>query len=123
MERRIYFIVGDCLSSTVLAAIGTLAAYQLPTSWPMPIEMGVGMVVGMMATMVVMPLFLFLFGAMEIMVPAMLGSMMSSMVPSMMPLMRGDLPMLLELGAGCGFTAWLFTYLVDGVLHGERRHG
>ncbi|MBF0263405.1 MAG: hypothetical protein HQL97_16390 [Magnetococcales bacterium] len=112
-RSRLYFLLGDLLACGVLSALATWAAWLLPSTWPMSVEMVVGMGVGMVAAMLAMPPFLALFGALEVMIPVMLGSMASSMLPSMVPRLRDDLGMLLAWGAGCGLAAWGVTWLAD----------
>lgn len=86
MENRLYYLVGDALSSALVSVICAIAcALFFSSAWPMPVLMIVSMVVGMvLATVLDIACgLLYFFGAMEIMVPTMFAGMFAGMYGAM----------------------------------------
>ena len=124
MDPRIYFIVGDVISNTLVSAlVGMLCALTVGTGWPMFTAMVLCMV-GEMAVALVMffPLSIF-FGAMEIMVSTMFSGMLTGMVVgmwcAMMPL---GLWVGILLGAVCGLLSLMLIWFINNRLRGVRRY-
>ncbi len=84
MDNRLYFVLGDILSTIVIAAlIGALSVVIVDTGWNMWLAMILMMVIGMALALPGAFLFGYWFGAMEIMVPVMQAGMWSGMVVGM----------------------------------------
>jgi hypothetical protein len=84
MDNRLYFVLGDILSTIVIAAlIGALSVVIVDTGWNMWLAMVLMMVIGMALALPGAFLFGYWFGAMEIMVPVMQAGMWSGMVVGM----------------------------------------
>ena len=123
METRPYFLIGD-LASNVLsgAAVGILCAAAIGTSWNHTLAMIVGMVLGMAAVLPMQLACNIFFGAFETMLPMMLTGMAAGMVVSMaaaerlVPWREAGLQ-----GAVIGLAVLVFTYVANGILHGEVR--
>ncbi len=128
MERRLYFLLGDCLANVVtggLAAWGGVAVAG--SDWHMLPAMLVGMVVGMGISFFSQFPFLIYFGAMEVMLPVMLTGMVAGMAGSMAVVMvpEGEAVVLLEtmlLGAGLGLAVVVYTYGLNALVRGETVH-
>ena len=123
METRPYFLLGDLVSNVLVGAIvGVVCAALIDESWSHTWAMIVGMTVSML---VVLPLQFgcnILFGAFEVMLPTMLTSMAAGMV---VPMVAAERSLSWEeaafQGAVIGLAVLVFTYVANGILHGEVR--
>ncbi len=126
MERRLYFLLGDCLANIVtgvLAAWGGMAV--VGDDWHMVPAMVAGMLVGMAISFFSQFPFLIFFGAMEVMLPVMLTGMVAGMAGAMMPMMAGEGMALMDLflvGAGLGVAVLIYTYGLNALARGETVH-
>ena len=121
MERRIYFVLGDCLANSTVGALCALAAVAIVgPSWNMVVAMGVGMIAGMALAIPASLLFMPFFGAMEVMVPVMLTGMLSGMGVAMAAAMRElSLEGAAVAGASTGLGVLAVVTLVNIQLHGR----
>lgn len=85
MNPRLYFLIGDVVSTALIGAlVAVICIAMLPADWHMAVAMLPGMAIGM-----IIPFFLCIFvlgriwGALELMVPCMLGGMLSGMAVGM----------------------------------------
>ncbi len=121
MATRLYFIVGDLLSNTLLGGIvGVACTAIFGEAWPMIPAMLLGMVLGMVIAVPVQLVCHFFFGAFEVMLPMMLTGMAAGMVVSMaasisrLSLQGGTL-----LGIAAGVAILGFTYTANALLTRE----
>jgi len=118
MFPRLYFLVGDVVSTAVIGALVAAICYAvLPAGWHTAVAMLPGMTIGMF---VPVPLCLFLFGrfwgAMELMLPCMLGGMLSGMWAGMAVTMTElSWPGAMLTGAAIAWAALLFCYAVNAL--------
>ena len=122
MEKRVYFLFGDVLASSLIGVLAGLAASALiGPSWPMLIAMLIGMALGMLVSLLSPIVFTPLFGAHEVMIPSMLAGMLSGMVvgmgAAMQPLSAGTAS---ALGAFIGLGVTVLVWIGNAVLHGEQ---
>ncbi len=122
MEKRVYFLFGDVLASSLIGVLAGLAASALiGPSWPMLIAMLIGMALGMLVSLLSPIVFTPLFGAHEVMIPSMLAGMLSGMVvgmgAAMQPLSAGTAS---ALGALIGVGVTVLVWIGNAVLHGEQ---
>ena len=123
MEKRLYFLFGDVLASSLIGVLAGLAVSALiGPSWPMLIGMLVGMALGMLVSLLSPIVFTPLFGAHEVMIPSMLAGMLSGMVvgmgAAMQPLSAGTVS---ALGALIGVGVTVLVWIGNAVLHGEQQ--
>ncbi len=131
MDQRLYFVLGDLASNTVVGAvIGWVSWLLTGTGGSMLVAMVIMMIVGMIIAFLLWIPLSMLFGAMEVMLPLMLTGMTSGMVVgmwvTMTPLnaLSGFL-----MGGVCGFITitgiWIINNQLRGVvsLQGEKSDG
>lgn len=120
MEVRPYFLLGDLLANAGVGALAaSVATWLALPSWPMAVGMFAGMVLGMIVGLVsALAVLGLLFGAMEVFVPCMLSGMFGGMTGAM-GLFAGASPA--TAGALVGVVTLVCVYIVNGLLHGERR--
>lgn len=123
MEKRLYFLVGDVLASSVIGGLAGLAVTSLiGPSWPMPVAMVVGMALGMLVSILSPLVFTPLFGAHEVMIPSMLTGMLSGMVCGMwaaMQTLSGGTAS--AIGALIGVGVVVLVWIGNALLHGEQQ--
>jgi hypothetical protein len=120
MDNRLYFVLGDLLATTVVAAlIGVLAVMIVGTGWNMWLAMILMMALGMMLALPGALVFGHWFGAMEVMVPVMQAGMWSGMVVGMWQAMS---PLEVQHGALIGALSGLvvlnLTWVANVALRG-----
>jgi hypothetical protein len=83
MEKRLYFVLGDLLVSTVAGATAGVTAHAvIPASWQPLAAVPLGFLLGVAASSVVALLFMPLFGAFEVILPALLTGMIAGSAAS-----------------------------------------
>lgn len=118
MSRRLYFLFGDLLATSVTGALcGLAAAAVVAPSWNPWLAMLAGMAAGMVICLPAAFVFMPLFGAMEIMMPVMLTGMMATMVVAMEAAMEDLTPAAAaQRGALVGVGVLLLLYAADRFL-------
>lgn len=123
MDKRPFFLAGDLVSNTLVAALSGVVIHSLMSnSWPMMIAMLLGMVIGMfVANLCCFVGLMRYFGAMEIMVPAMTSGMVAGMVVAMSRAMTSlTLFDHLLVSIICGILLTVIVWVVDTRLSGEQ---